>query len=136
MSIIRGYNGSIKAGSTPLTVGEVKTFTLDQSADVVETSTLGNAWASNASTLKRWSGSLTAHFDIGDSGQDELRSSLSAGSSVALELYFGGESGVGATSYTGSAVIESISLGNDVAGISEASISFTGTGALTESALA
>ena len=136
MALIRGYNGSIKAGSTPSSIGEVKTFSLDQNADVVEVSTLGSAWASNVATLKRWSGSLTAHFDIGDTGQDELRTAISAGTSVALELYFGGESGAGATSYTGSAVIESISLGNDVAGIAEASISFTGSGALTETALA
>lgn len=135
MATIKGYNGSIKAGDTPTTVGEVKNYNIDQSSDIVETSTLGSDWGKNVPTLKRWSGSLVAHFDIGDSGQDEIRSALSSGASVALELYIGGESGVGNTKYNGTAVIETISVGNDVAGIVEASISFTGTGALTETPL-
>lgn len=133
MSKLKGYAGSVKAGG--VAVGEVKNFNIDQSSDVVETTVLGSAWANNISTIKRWSGALTAHFDIGDSGQDEFRSALSSGSVVSLSLYLGGESGSGNVSYVGDAVVESISVANDVAGIVEASISFTGSGALTETAL-
>jgi hypothetical protein len=125
MATIKGYDGSITAGGNA--VGEVKNFSLDQSSDVVETTTLGSAWAKNTSTIKRWSGSLTAHFDIGDTGQDGLRSALSGGTTVALVLSLSGD-----TTYSGDAVVESISIANDVAGIVEASVSFTGTGALTE----
>lgn len=136
MSVLKGYAGSIKAGSTPTAVGEVRSYTLNQSADVQETTTLGSGWAKNTATIKRWSVSLEAHFDISDGGQDELRSSIASGSSIALELYLGGESGVGNTSYTGNAVIESMDISNDVAGIVTVSISATGDGALTETALA
>lgn len=136
MGTLKGFNGSIKAGSTPTLVGEVKNFSIEQSSDVVETTTLGSSWAKNTNTIKRWSGSLTAHFDIADGGQDELRSGLSAGDSVDLQLFLGGESGAGNVSYIGEAVVESISIANDVAGIVEASVSFTGTGALAETALA
>jgi len=125
MAIVKGYNGSITAGGG--SVGEVKNFSLDQSSDVVEVTTLGSAWAKNASTIKRWSGSLTAHFDIGDTGQDALRTGLSSGSVVALVLSLGD-----GTTYAGDAVVESISIANDVAGIVEASVSFTGSDSLTE----
>ena len=134
MATLKGYDGSITSGGS--NIGEVKNFSLDQTSDVVETTVLGSGWGQNTPTIKRWTGSLTAHFDIGDSGQDDLRAGLSAGSTVDLVLYFGGTSGAGNASYTGSAVVESISMANDVAGIVEASISFTGSGALTEAALA
>jgi len=136
MSTLKGFNGSVKAGDSPSAVGEVKNYTIDQSADTVDTTTLASTgWAENASVLKRWSGSLTAHFDIGDTGQDEFRTAFAAGSAVALELYLGGETGEGNAEYNGDAIIESISISNDVAGIVEASISFTGSGALVETAL-
>lgn len=135
MAKLNGYNGSVKAGSTPSTVGEVKSFNIDRTSDVQDVTVLGSAWAANASTIKRWSGSLTAHFDIVDGGQDELRTGISDGSAVDLVLYIGGESGSGNVSYSGSAIIESISITNDATGIVEASISFTGTGELSETAL-
>ena len=135
MGITKGYAGSVKAGATPATVGEVKNYSLSETADTVEVSTLGSEWAKNRSTLKRWSGSLSAHFDIGDGGQDELRAAIGAGDTVSLEFYIGGESGAGNVKKVGNAVIESLEITNDVAGIVETSISFTGTGALTTSEL-
>jgi len=135
MGILKGFDGSIKAGSTPTTVGEVKNYSLEISSDVVETSTLGSAWAKNDTTLKRWSGSLVAHFDVTDSGIGEFRSGIVDGTKVDLVLYAGGESGAGNISYGGTAVVNSFSIANDVAGIVEVSISFTGDGTLTETEL-
>lgn len=136
MALLKGYGGVVKAGATPSTVGEVKNYSLTESADTVEVSTLGSAYAANTSTLKRWSGSFSAHFDIADAGQDELRTGLSAGSVVAVEFYLGGESGAGNVKKAGNVVIESIDFTNDVSGVVETSISFTGTGALTTTELA
>ena len=129
MSVLKGYNGSIDAGSN--TVGEVKSFTVTQSADIQETSSLGNAWATNTSTIKRWTASLEANFDIADSGQVDLR----PGDEVAATFYVGGTSGAGNASYSGTLVVESFDITNDVAGIVSVSISGTGSGALTESVL-
>lgn len=131
MSVIKGFNGSVKAGSTPSTVGEVKNWNITINQDVVETSVLGDSWADNTGTLKRWTGSLTAHVDVGDAGQGELEDALINGTSVALELYAGGESGAGNRKYAGTAIIESTPIINDVAGVVEITFSFTGTGALT-----
>jgi len=133
MAVVKGYNGSVTAGGGD--IGEITSYSLSQSADVVETSTLGSQYAANVSTLLRWSGSFEAHFDIGDAGQDSVRTGLAAGDSVALVFYVGGTTGTGNTSYTGSGVVESADITNDVAGIVTYSISFTGTGALTEAAL-
>lgn len=134
MSTLKGYNGSMTAGGGA--VGEITSFTINQSADVQETSTLGSQYATNEATLLRWTASLEANFDIGDTGQDAIRTGLAAGTSVALEMFLGGTTGAGNASYTGSAVVESADVSNDVAGIVTYSISVTGTGQLTEAALA
>lgn len=135
MAVLKGYAGSVKAGSTPTSTGEIKSFSLSINADVQETTSLGSAWATNVSTIKRWTAKVDAQFDIGDSGQDEFRSAFLAGSSVNLEFYLGGTTGAGNAKYVGSALIDSISIGNDVAGIVSASFSVTGSGALTETSL-
>ena len=136
MGIVKGYNGSVKVGSTPTLAGEVKNFSISQSADVQETSTLGSAWATNTATLKRWTASLEANFDIGDSGLLEFMSSFSSGAALDCEFYVGGESGVGNTKYNGTLIVESMDLTNDVASIVTISISGTGSGSLTATALA
>lgn len=131
MGVIKGYAGSVKVGATPTTVGEVKSFTINQSADVQETSSLGNQWATNTTTLKRWTASFEANFDISDTGQLQVR----PGSTVDGVFYVGGTSGAGNVSYTGTLVIESMDITNDVAGIVTASFSGQGTGELVEAAL-
>ena len=78
---------------------------------------------------------MSAHFDISDAGQDEVRSGLSAGAVVSVEFYLGGESGAGNVKKSGDVVIDSIDFTNDVAGVVETSISFTGTGAITTTEL-
>ena len=129
MSVLKGFNGSVDVGSN--TVGEVKNFTISTTADVQETSSLGDEWATNTSTLKRWTASLEVNFDIADSGQVDLR----AGDEVTVTLYVGGTSGAGNASYSGTLIVESFDITNDVAGIVTSSIGGTGSGSLTESVL-
>lgn len=122
MATYKGYSGTVKAGATPTSVGEVTSFSLTHSADVKETSALGSSFATNVATLQRWNGSVSANFDDEDAGQ----ALLVIGGSVALELNAGN-----AMKYSGTAVISELSISNDVAGIVTASFSFTGSGALT-----
>lgn len=127
MATYKGYNGTVKAGATPTSVGEVTSFSLTVSSDIVETSSLGSAYATNVGTLKRWSGSISANFDDEDAGQ----ALLVVGGSVAVELNAGN-----GMKYSGNAVIGELGVTNDVAGIVSASFSFTGTGTLTETDVA
>ena len=127
MAVYKGYSGTVKAGATHTSVGEVKSFSLTISADVVETSVLGSEYATNQSTLKRWSGSITANFDDEDAGQ----TLLVVGGSVALELNAGG-----AKKFSGTAIIGELAISDEVAGIVSASFSYTGSGTLTETDVA
>ena len=130
MSTIKGYEGSVKAGSN--TIGEVKNYSLEITADIVDTTTLGNnGWRENTPTLKGWSGSCQAYFDVTDSGQGDLRNKLRVGETVDLVFYIGANQ-AGNIKYSGSAVVKSVSITNDVSGLAEASFSFEGNGELSE----
>ena len=86
-------------------------------------------WRKNQATIKSFSGSFDGFWDETDTlGQG----SLSAGATVTLNLYPEGDDS-GATYWSGDVIITSISYNASFDGIVEASFSFTGTGALTES---
>jgi len=128
MPTYTGQYGIIKTASN--TINEVKSFSIDVTADTVDATYQGLDWKENKSIQKSWAGSLTALWDNSDSGQAELV----IGSTVTLTLQPAGTSGTGvANEFTGDAIINSISYPSDMASMIEASISFTGTGALTES---
>ena len=82
----------------------------------------------NQATIKAWSGSFDGFWDETDTmGQG----ALSAGGTVTLNLYPEGDAS-GDTYWTGDAIITEIAYNASFDGIVEASFSFTGTGALTE----
>ena len=81
----------------------------------------------HAITLTSFSGSLDCFWDETDTtGQG----ALTVGASVTLALYPEGEA-VGATFYSGTALVTGVSRTASFDGMVEASISVQGTGALT-----
>lgn len=130
---IKGYEGSITlAGGA---VGNAKAWSLDISADTVDTTTFGsNGWKESAKTLSSWSGSATIVFDTSGTAEGAIIAALQpSGAAVALELQIGAAVVDGEDTYAGNANITSVSITNDVNGIVEASINFEGSGALTVS---
>jgi hypothetical protein len=127
MAVIIGYKGIVKVGATPTVMGEVQNFNIDHKADVLDTTALGsNGCRTFERGLSQWSVNMTANFDPSDTGQ----ALLSVGATVAIELYVGGDA-TGNYKYSGSAVIESIPISNEVAGIVTTTMNLTGTGCLT-----
>ena len=124
MATHKGSEGLVKSGSN--TIAEVTGFSFDETADTIETTALSNSAHSFVTDLVGWSGSVECFWDETDtSGQG----SLTAGASVTLNLFNEGD-GAGATYYTGTALITSISRANGIGAIVTANFSFTGSGAL------
>jgi len=120
MAVYKGYSGNIKVGTS--TIGEMSEWTLDVSADIVDTSAFGDEWKKKTSTQKDWTGSCTGRLDPGDAGQ----TALAIGSEVTLNFY------VDATHYfSGAAVVESISRSAAVADLVTVTFNFTGNGELS-----
>ncbi len=109
-------------------VAEVKSWSLEVTADTVDASIIGTQWRKNQATIKSWSGSFDAFWDESDTtGQG----ALVAGATVTLNLYPEGNA-TGATYWSGEAIVTSIAYSGSFDGIVEATFSFTGSGALDE----
>ena len=120
-----GRDGIVKVGSNA--VAEVKSFSIEETADTVETTKMTDTARTHAITLTSFSGSVDCFWDETDStGQGALTN----GASVTLALYPEGDT-TGDTYYTGTALVTGVSRSASFDGMVEATISVQGTGALT-----
>lgn len=121
-----GKEGVVKVGLD--TVAEVRSWTLATSVDTVDASHLGDDWKIHRATQKSWHGSLACFWDASDiKGQG----ALAIGETVALTLYFEGDS---PPPFSGSALVTGIDYNASHSGLIEANVTFQGTGALNQRA--
>jgi predicted secreted protein len=127
MATHKGSEGTIKVGSNA--VAEIRSYSIEESADTLEDTSMGDSARSYKPSLTSFSGSLDVFWDETDtSGQG----ALSIGSEVTLNVYPEGDT-AGDTYYSGSAIVTGVSRTASFDGLVEASISVQGNGALTES---
>ena len=126
MAVHKGSEGVIKVGAN--TVAEVRSYSLDESADVVEITGMGDSCRSYLSTLTQFTASVDVFFDETDTAQ----TALSVGSTVTLEVYQEGTS-TGDTYYSGSALVTGFTRSASFDGLVEASVTLQGSGGLTTS---
>lgn len=124
MATHTGSEGTMKVGAN--TVGELRSYTLDQTADTIEDTSMGDTSRTYKSALKGWSGSASLFFDEADAGQ----LLLVLGTSIALKVYPEGASS-GDKYYYGDAIITGSNISASFDGMVEAEVTFTGTGVLT-----
>jgi len=130
MATHAGSEGKVFIGTSQ--VAEVKSWSLEVTSDTVDASIIGTQWRKNQATIKSWSGSFEAFWDETDTTGQGM---LVAGGTVTLNLYPEGNT-TGDKFWTGNVIITSISYSASFDGLVEATFSFTGTGALTESTVA
>jgi predicted secreted protein len=124
MATHTGSEGTIKVSTT--VVGELRSYTLEQTADTIEDTQMGDTSRTYKSALKGWSGSASLFFDEADAGQ----LLLVLGTSIALKVYPEGASS-GDKYYYGDAIITGSNISASFDGMVEAEVTFTGTGAIT-----
>ena len=124
MATHTGSEGTIKVSTT--VVGELRSYTLEQTADTIEDTSMGDTSRSYKSALKGWSGSASLFFDEADAGQ----LLLVLGTEIALKVYPEGASS-GDKYYYGQAIITGSNISASFDGMVEAEVTFTGTGLLT-----
>ena len=126
MATHKGSEGIIKVGTD--SVLEIRSYSIEESADTLEDTSMGDSARTYKPSLTSFSGSLDVFWDETDTGQN----ALSIGSEVTLNVYPEGDAS-GDTYYTGSAIVTGVSRTGSFDGLVEASISVQGNGALTES---
>ena len=125
MATHKGSEGTVKVGSNA--VAEIKSYSIEESADTLEDTAMGDTARTYKSSLTSFSGSLDVFWDETDTNG---QGALTIGSEVTLNVYPEGDA-AGDTYYTGSAIVTGVSRSASFDGLVEASISVQGTGALT-----
>jgi predicted secreted protein len=124
MATHTGSEGLIKVSST--TVGELRSYTLEQTSDTIEDSSMGDASRTYKTGLKGFSGSASLFFDEADAGQILLV----VGGEIAIKVFPEGAT-TGDKFYEGNAIVTAYNISASFDGLVEAELTFTGTGALT-----
>tara|TARA_R100000329_G_C7455688_1_gene160469 strand:+ start:48 stop:440 length:393 start_codon:yes stop_codon:yes gene_type:complete len=125
MATFTGKAGVVQTGSNAL--AEVRSYSITQTGDTTESTSMGDSAKTFEATLTEFSGSVDLFFDDTDSSGQV---SLTIGSSFTLNL---APEGTGSGSYklSGSAIVTDITRSASHDGLVEMTIAFQGTGALT-----
>ena len=126
MAVHAGSEGTIKIGSS--TLGEIKSFSINESADTIEKTKMGDSARSFLPGLQSFDGTASVNFDETDAGQNACDV---GGTAITLEVYPEGAT-TGDTYFTGSAIVTGFAINSSFDGIVEAEISFQGSGGLTK----
>tara|TARA_R100001510_G_C7578678_1_gene152470 strand:- start:76 stop:462 length:387 start_codon:yes stop_codon:yes gene_type:complete len=124
MSVHHGKEGEVVIGGSA--VGELTSFTLETTGDVVESTKMADAAKTFVAGRTSFSGTLEMHFDEADSVQTQF----TAGSTLTFKLLPEGGS-TGDRKFEGSGIVTGMSVNQPMDGIVARSVTFQGTGALT-----
>jgi len=126
MATHTGSEGTVKVGSNA--IAEIRSFSIEESADTLEDTTMGDTARTYKSSLTTYTGTVDVLWDETDTtGQG----ALTIGAEVTLNLYPEGDTS-GDTYYTGTAIVTGRTINSSYDGLVEMSISVQGSGALSE----
>lgn len=127
MATFSGSDGVILVGTNQ--VAEVRSYSIDETMDTLEDTSMGDTSRTYKTSLKSFSGSADVFFDDTDtSGQG----ALTVGTSATLNIQMEGNTS-GDHKLSGTVLVTGRTITASFDGLVEASITFQGTGALTES---
>ena len=124
MAIHKGSEGTVHVGTDA--IAEIKSYSIEDTMDTVEVTTMGDTFRDYTPSLESFSGSIDVFWDEVDTAQIALQ----AGSEVTLKFYPEGTA-TSAKYYTGTAIVTGVSISASFDGMVEASISVQGKSALT-----
>lgn len=126
MATHKGSEGTVKVSSNA--IAEIRSYTITETADTLEDTTMGDTSRTYLASLKTFTGSIDCFWDETDTNG---QLALDPGSTVTINIYPEGSTS-GDTYYTGSVIVTEKSVTASYDGMVEASFSFQGTGALSE----
>ena len=130
MATHAGSEGTVKVGANA--IAEIRSYTVTETADTIEDTSMGDSSRTYLPSLKTFSGSIECFWDETDTNGQVA---LAVGSSVTLNFYPEGSS-TGDKYYSGAAIVTGLTVTASFDGMVEASFTFQGTGALSLSTAA
>ena len=125
MATHAGSEGTVKVGANA--IAEIRSFSVSETADTIEDTTMGDAARTYKPSLKSFNGSLDVYWDETDT---DGQGALTVGSEVTIGFYPEGAT-TGDSYYTGSAIVTGLTVNSSFDGMVEASITIQGNGALS-----
>lgn len=125
MATHTGSEGTVKVGANA--IAEIRSYSIEQTADTVEDTTMGDSYRTHKTTLKAWSGTVDVFWDETDTNGQVA---LTVGSEVTANFYPEGSSTGDAYLY-GTAIVTGKTVSASFDGMVESTITLQGTGALT-----
>jgi hypothetical protein len=141
MATFTGQSGVIKVGSD--IVGELRSFTIEQTQDTVETTAMQAAGDSSTAVSRVYkpglstftiTGDVYFDADTGQAAQIALEGGLDAAATdtaLAFKVFPAGVGAADGQAFSGSGIMTSFSVSSSVDGAVEASFAAQGTGSLT-----
>jgi hypothetical protein len=130
MATTKGSSGVVKlavSGGSVAAMGEIRSFTLDETADTIEDSVMGDTSRTYVSSLKTATLSMDVYWDDADA----VQLVMDAAADLDFELYPTG-TGTGEKYYSGSGILTSKSITASFDGMVEGSFALQVSGAVTE----
>jgi len=124
MAIHKGSEGTVHVGTDA--VAEIKSYSVEETSDTVEVTSMGDSFRDYLPTLTSFSGSIDVFWDEEDTAQIALQ----VGTEVTIKFYPEGTD-TGDKYYTGTAIVTGSSISASFDGMVEASISVQGKSDLT-----
>jgi predicted secreted protein len=131
MAVLTGNDGAITVNS--VNVAAVRNFSVEQTADTIETSAMGTDARTYVKGMSSWSGSADIYFDAAEFGTNASTFNITTGlvgaAGVAVKLYVK-QDATNDVAFTGDVIVTGYTVNSTMDGLVEASISFQGTGAM------
>ena len=133
-----GESGVVKftdnSSSTVVSVASVRSFTIDQEVDAIESTVMGAGARTYIPGLRQFSGTMDIFFRDDQQGNLAVFDAANAAATTgSIELYPSGETtGV---KLAGTVIVTAHSITSNFDGMVEASVSFQGSGPLTKTDL-
>jgi predicted secreted protein len=132
MAILTGNDGSLVVGTT--TVAALRNFSIEQTSDTIETTTMGKDVRTYLKGMSSWSGSADVYFDEAQTSTSTFMPALTGnsvgGTPVTLKAYVKDDA-TNDVAFTGTVVITGFTVNSAMDGVVEASISFQGSDTLS-----
>lgn len=125
MATHTGSEGTVRVGATN-NVLEIRSYSVEETSDTAEDSSMGDSYRTFKTTLKAWSGSVDVFWDeLDTTGQG----ALIVGSEVAVRFLPEGPT-AGDIYYFGNAIVTGKTVTGSFDGMVESTITLQGTGTL------
>ena len=130
MATHTGSEGTVRVGATN-NVLEIRSYSIEETADTAEDTSMGDAYRTFKTTLKAWTGSIDVFWDeLDTTGQG----ALIVGSEVAVRFMPEGTT-AGDIYLFGQAIVTGKTITGSFDGMVESTITVQGTGALASTAV-